>query len=48
MKAPVYLGLSRLDLSKMVMYEFWYYCIKPIYGEKSKLFYMVQTVSLYT
>ena len=40
MNAPVYLGLSILDLSKMVMYEFWYYYIKPIYGEKSKLFYM--------
>ena len=40
MNSPVYLGLSILDLSKMVMYEFWYYYIKPIYGEKSKLFYM--------
>ena len=40
MNSPVYLGLSILDLSKMVMYEFWYYYIKPIYGEKSKLFCM--------
>ena len=40
MNSPVYLGLSILDLSKMVMYEFWYYYIKPIYGKKSKLFCM--------
>ena len=40
MNSPVYLALSILDLSKMVMYEFWYYYIKPIYGEKSKLFCM--------
>ena len=26
---PVYLGLSMLDLSKTVMYEFWYDYLKP-------------------
>ena len=29
---PVYLGLSILDLSKTVMYEFWYDYVKPKYG----------------
>ena len=37
---PVYLGLSILDLSKSVMYEFWYYYVKPKYGEHAKLCYM--------
>ena len=40
MNAPVYLGLSIRDLSKMLMYEFWDYYMKAIYGEKSKLCYM--------
>ena len=33
---PVYLGLSILGLSKTVMYEFWYDCIKLKYSEKAK------------
>ena len=37
MNNPVYLGLSILDLSKTVMYEF---CVKPKYGENAKLCYM--------
>ena len=37
---PVYLGLSLLDLSKTVMYEFWYDYVKPKYGENAKLCYM--------
>ena len=40
MNKPVYLGLSILDLSKTVMYEFWYNCTKPKYGENEKLCYM--------
>ena len=35
---PVYLGLSTLGLSKIVMYEFWYDYIKPKYGENTKLY----------
>ena len=35
-----YLGLSILDLSKIVMYKFWYEQIKPKYGENSNIYYM--------
>ena len=34
---PVYLGLSMLDLSKTVTYEFWHNYLKPRYAEKVKL-----------
>ena len=40
MNKPVYLGLSILDLSKTLMYEFWYGYVKPKYGENAKFFYM--------
>ena len=40
MNGPVYLGLSILDLSKTVMYEFWYDYLKPKYGENGKLCFM--------
>ena len=40
MDEPVYLVSSILDLSKTVMYEFWYDYIKPEYGEDTKLCYM--------
>ena len=40
MNRPVYLGPSILELSKTVMYEFWYDYVKPKYEEKSKLCYM--------
>ena len=38
-------GFSMLDLSKIVMYEFWYDYIKQKYSEKTKLCYM-DTVDL--
>ena len=31
---PVYLGMSILDMSKTLMYEFWYDYIKPKYGDR--------------
>ena len=39
MNKPAYLGLSILNISKIVMYEFWYDHIKPKYGDKEKLCY---------
>ena len=40
MNKTVYLALSISDLSKTVMYEFWYDYVKPKYGEKARLCYM--------
>ena len=39
MNKPVYLGLSILELSKTLMYEFWYDYVKPKY-EKAKSCYI--------
>ena len=39
MNKPIYLGQVILDLSKTLMYEFWYDYIKPIYSDKAKLCY---------
>ena len=39
MNKPIYLGMSILDVSKTLMHEFWYDCIKPKYKEKAKLCY---------
>ena len=36
----VYLGLSILEISKTLMYEFWYDYMKPKYGNDVKLCYM--------
>ena len=40
MNKPVYLGLPRLEISKTLMYEFWYGYMKPKYGDNVKLCYM--------
>ena len=40
MNKPVYLGLPILEISKTLMYEFWYYYMKPKYGDNVKLCYM--------
>ena len=39
MTKPIYLGMSILDISKILMYEFWYDYIKPKYGDRAKLCY---------
>ena len=40
MNKPIYLGLSILEISKILMYEFWYDYMKPKYGDDVKLCYM--------
>ena len=36
---PIYLGQAVLDLSKTLMFEFWYDYLKPMYGDKIRLCY---------
>ena len=40
MKKPIYLGLSILEISKIIMYEFWYDYVLKKYGDMVKLCYM--------
>ena len=40
MNKPIYLSQAILDISKTLMYEFWYDYIKQKYGDKAKLCYM--------
>ena len=40
MNKPVYLGLSILEITKTLMYEFWYDYIKPKYQNNAKLCYV--------
>ena len=40
MNKPIYLGLSILEISKILMYEFWYDYMKPKYNDNVKLCYM--------
>ena len=40
MNKPIYLGLSILEISKILMYEFWYDYMKPKYSDNMKLCYM--------
>ena len=41
MNKSAYLGLSILELRKLSMSEFWYDYVKPKYGEKTKLGFIV-------
>ena len=40
MNKAIYLGLSILDISKILIYECWYDYMKPKYGDNVKLCYM--------
>ena len=40
MNKPIFLGMSTLDISKTLIYEFWYDYIKSKYQDKAKLCYM--------
>ena len=40
MNKPIYLGLSTLEISKILMYEFWYDYMTPKYENNVKLYYM--------
>ena len=40
MNKPIYLGLSILEISKTLMYEFWYDYMKPKYNDNVKFCYM--------
>ena len=40
MNKPIYLGLSILEISEILMYEFWYDYMKPKYNDNVKLCYM--------
>ena len=40
MNKPIYLGLSILEISKILMYEFWYDYMKPKCNDNVKLCYM--------
>ena len=40
MNKAIYLGLSILEISKILMHKFWYDYMKPKYGDNVKLCYM--------
>ena len=40
MNKPIYLGLSILEISKILMYEFWYDYMNPKYNDNVRLCYM--------
>ena len=40
MNKPIYLGLSILEISKILMYEFWYDYMKPKYNDNVGLCYI--------
>ena len=37
MTKPLYVDMSILDISKILMYEFWYDYIKSKYGDRAKI-----------
>ena len=47
MNKLVYLGLSIIDLSKTVMYEFWYDYVKPKYVKRENFVTWIKAASLF-
>ena len=47
MKKPIYLGLSILEISKIIMYEFWYDYVKKKYGDMVSLIMNNKTKDFY-
>ena len=45
MNKSIYLGLSILEISKILMYEFWYDYMKPKYGDNVKFVIWILIVS---
>ena len=41
MNNPIHLRMSILDISKTLMYKFWYDYIKPKYGNNVKLYFII-------
>ena len=41
MNKPIYLGLSILEISKILMYEFWYDYMKPKYNDNVRLCFVM-------
>ena len=35
----IFIGMSTLDISKILMYELWYDYIEPKYGDRAKVCY---------
>ena len=46
MNKPIYVGMAILDISKTLMYEFWYEYLKYKYADKIRLYYMDTDLSL--
>ena len=45
---PLYLGMSILDISTTLMYEFWYIYIKPEYGDRANCVTQILIALLFT
>ena len=48
MNKPVYVGQAVLDISKTLMYEFWYDYIIPKYSDNAKLCYVYTDSFIFT
>ena len=47
MNKPFYLGLSIPEVSKILMYEFWYVYVKPIMVKKQSFIVYIKTDDIY-